>query len=85
MWSVVDRSCKMSDALIMLIGAELTGHIHGIVRLPKNLIIGVRSGRDAPAACRRALVAANIFESFRNWVTKALAVTVVLSQTPQDF
>jgi hypothetical protein len=36
------------------------GHIHGIERLPMNLIIGVRSALAAPAACRRAFVAANI-------------------------
>ena len=35
-------------------------HMHGIERLPMNLIIGVRSAWAAPAACRRAFVAANI-------------------------
>jgi hypothetical protein len=54
---MINRSCYLS----VYCSSELEfGHIHGIERLPMNLIIGVRSAWAAPAACRRAFVAANI-------------------------
>jgi hypothetical protein len=55
---MIDRRCSVLDKYTLRFTLRA---LLGIVRLPMNLIIGVRSEwAAAAAACRRALVAVNI-------------------------